>query len=98
MGALSGLTWSEPDDEQSTDGKTRGERLALGIGGGISGLSREEGYFVELKLKLADELKKLRARRNITQQRLAASIGSSQSRVAKMERGDVGAKPKSIAA
>ena len=52
------------------------------------GLSREESYFVELKLKLADELKKRRAKRNISQHELAALIGSSQSRVAKMERGD----------
>jgi DNA-binding XRE family transcriptional regulator len=74
------------------------------------GLSREESYFVELKVTLADELRKRRARRKITQQQLAALIGSSQSRVAKMERGDasvsldllfrsllaMGAKPKDL--
>ena len=52
------------------------------------GLSPEENYFVELKLKLADDLRKRRARRKISQQELAHLIGSSQSRVAKMERGD----------
>jgi len=52
------------------------------------GLSREESYFVELKLTLADALKKRRAKRKISQQQLATLIGSSQSRVAKMERGD----------
>ena len=74
------------------------------------GLSPEESYFIELKLKLADDLKKRRARRGISQQQLAELIGSSQSRVAKMERGDasvsidllvkslltVGAKPKDL--
>ena len=74
------------------------------------GLSPEESYFIELKLRLADDLKKRRARRKISQQQLAALIGSSQSRVAKMERGDasvsidllvksllaVGAKPKDL--
>lgn len=52
------------------------------------GLSPEENYFVELKLKLADDLRRRRARRKISQQELAHLIGSSQSRVAKMERGD----------
>ena len=52
------------------------------------GLTPEESYFVELKLKLADELKRRRARRKISQHALAGLIGSSQSRVAKMERGD----------
>lgn len=73
-------------------------------------LSAEESYFIELKLKLADDLKKRRARRKISQQQLAELIGSSQSRVAKMERGDasvsidllvksllaVGAKPRDL--
>ena len=52
------------------------------------GLSPEENYFVELKLKLAGDLRKRRARRKISQQELAHLIGSSQSRVAKMESGD----------
>ncbi len=73
-------------------------------------LSPAEGYFIELKLKLSDDLRKRRAKRNISQQQLAQLIGSSQSRVAKMERGDssvsidllvksllaVGAKPKDL--
>ena len=74
------------------------------------GLSPEENYFIELKLRLADDLKKRRAKQKISQQQLATLIGSSQSRVAKMERGDasvsidllvksllaVGAKPKDL--
>ncbi len=74
------------------------------------GLSPEESYFIELRLKLADELKKRRSKRKISQQELAVLIGSSQSRIAKMEQGDasvsidllfrsllaMGAKPKDL--
>jgi len=74
------------------------------------GLTPEESYFVELKLRLADDLKLRRTKRRISQEQLAALVGSSQSRVAKMERGDasvsidllvrsllaMGAKPKDL--
>ncbi len=74
------------------------------------GLSTEESYFVELKLRLADDLKLRRTKRRISQQELAVLVGSSQSRIAKMERGDasvsidllvrsllaMGAKPKDL--
>jgi transcriptional regulator with XRE-family HTH domain len=43
---------------------------------------------VELRLKLADVLKRQRMRRNLTQADLAKAMKSSQSRVAKMESGD----------
>lgn len=52
------------------------------------GLSPDEAAFVELKLRLANGLRQSRVRGNITQVRLAKSVGSSQSRVAKMEAGD----------
>jgi len=74
------------------------------------GLTPEESYFVELKLRLADDLKQRRTKRRISQEQLAVLVGSSQSRVAKMERGDasvsidllvrsllaMGAKPKDL--
>lgn len=74
------------------------------------GLSPEESYFVDLKLKLADALRERRTKRGISQEELAALVGSSQSRIAKMERGDasvsidllvrsllaMGAKPKDV--
>ena len=74
------------------------------------GLSPEESYFVELKQRLADDLRLRRTKRRISQEQLAALVGSSQSRVAKMERGDasvsidllvrsllaMGAKPKDL--
>ena len=51
-------------------------------------LSEEEAAYIELKLKLANRLKDARIRRRLTQKEFAKRINSSQSRVAKMERGD----------
>ena len=52
------------------------------------GLSKQEAAFVEMKLALARCFRELRMRRNLSQTRLAELIGSSQSRVAKIESGD----------
>ena len=51
-------------------------------------LSDEEAMLVELKLSLTDALKKARQKRRLSQTDLAERIGSSQSRVAKIEAGD----------
>jgi DNA-binding XRE family transcriptional regulator len=51
-------------------------------------LSEAEMQFVEVKLALARLLRKLRASRRLTQMELAERLGSSQSRVAKLEAGD----------
>ena len=51
-------------------------------------LSPEEEAFIEVRLRLAEALKQHRTRRRITQVALARILGSSQSRVAKMESGD----------
>jgi ribosome-binding protein aMBF1 (putative translation factor) len=74
-------------------------------------LSAEEAAFVDLRLSLSQALKERRTRRRISQEKLARKIGSSQSRVAKMEASDpsvsvdllirallaIGASPKDIA-
>ena len=52
------------------------------------GLSEEESAFIEMKLSLAENLRNLRRDRKISQVQLARRLGSSQSRVAKMEAGD----------
>jgi DNA-binding XRE family transcriptional regulator len=52
------------------------------------GLSDEEWSLIEVKIALAAKLRQCRAARDISQVALAARIGSSQSRVAKMEKGD----------
>ncbi len=51
-------------------------------------LSPGECRFVELKLALATGVRELRERRGLTQAALAKRLGSSQSRVAKMEGAD----------
>lgn len=52
------------------------------------GLSPDEEAYVELRLRLADGLRKRRLRRHLTQTELGKMVRSSQSRVAKMEAGD----------
>jgi DNA-binding XRE family transcriptional regulator len=52
------------------------------------GLSSGEAQFVEIKLALARRLRELREEQHWTQAELAKKVGSSQSRVAKMEAGD----------
>ena len=51
-------------------------------------LSYEETMLVELKLMLTDAIKASRQKRGLSQIDLARKMGSSQSRVAKIEAGD----------
>lgn len=51
-------------------------------------LTTEEAAFVELKLALAAYLREVREQRGLTQLQVARHLGSSQSRVAKMEAAD----------
>lgn len=51
-------------------------------------LSADEAAFVELKLALSEELRTRRAHQGLSQTALAKKLGSSQSRVAKMEASD----------
>jgi DNA-binding XRE family transcriptional regulator len=74
-------------------------------------LSADEAAFVELKLALSEELRARREDQGLSQTALAKKLGSSQSRLAKMEAGDpsvsvdllirgllaAGASPKEIA-
>jgi len=52
------------------------------------GLTPEESAYIEIKLSLARELKKTRLKKGLSQTALASKLGSSQSRVAKMEGAD----------
>jgi ribosome-binding protein aMBF1 (putative translation factor) len=52
------------------------------------GLTEQETALVEVKLSLIDALKKSRQKHRLSQIDLAQRIGSSQSRVAKIEAGD----------
>jgi DNA-binding XRE family transcriptional regulator len=61
---------------------------AVGKASDFLGLSPAEAALVDLRLALGDEVRASRKRTNLTQQALAKLIGSSQSRVAKIETGD----------
>ena len=52
------------------------------------GLSEAEAEFIEMKLALAADLRARREARHLNQTQVAKIIGSSQSRVAKMESAD----------
>jgi ribosome-binding protein aMBF1 (putative translation factor) len=52
------------------------------------GLSAEEEAYIDIKLRLAEDLRSQRMRRQMTQSDLARKLKSSQSRVAKMEAGE----------
>jgi|RhiMetdeSRZDD1v2_1073273.scaffolds.fasta_scaffold739382_1 predicted XRE-type DNA-binding protein len=52
------------------------------------GLTPAEAAYVEMKVALAGQLRARRRQRGLSQAALARTLGSSQSRVAKMERAD----------
>jgi len=53
-------------------------------------LSPEEVAYIDIRLDISNMVKAQRAKRGWTQEQLARSIGSSQSRIAKLEGGDTG--------
>jgi len=70
--------------------KQRLERAGWAVGDSAQflQLSVEENRFIELKLALATGVRELRERSGLTQAALAQRLGSSQSRVAKLEAAD----------
>lgn len=76
-----------------TVNKSKRERLEhrgwkIGNADAFLDLSPEESRYVDLKLALSRRLRERREARKLTQTELARQLGSSQSRVAKMEAGD----------
>ena len=73
--------------------KTKQKRLEaagwkVGSAKELLGLSEQEAALIEMRLALAESLKKRRVARHLSQEQFAQEIGSSQSRVAKMESAD----------
>ena len=70
--------------------KVRLERAGWVVGDATEflSLSPQQAQFVGLKLALAGGVRQLREQRRLTQAALARQLGSSQSRVAKMEAAD----------
>lgn len=54
----------------------------------LLGLTPEETAYIEMRLALGRNLRQLRTRKRLTQVQAAKILGSSQSRVAKLEAGD----------
>jgi hypothetical protein len=74
-------------------GKAKRQRLksggwGMGEGAKFLGLSDEQAAVVDLKTGFARAVREERTRRGMTQQELGRMLGSSQSRVAKIEAAD----------
>ena len=68
--------------------KLKAAGWAIGSAYDFVGLTPDEIELVELRLSLSRRVKQLRLAQSLTQSELAKRIGSSQSRIAKMEAGD----------
>ncbi len=55
---------------------------------GLLGLSNQEAAIVEMRVRLAEEVREKRRAKRITQGELAERINSTQPRIAKLEQGD----------
>lgn len=73
---------------QTKKKKLESRGWTVGDAADFLGLSDTESRLVEMKLALSVRLRKTREKRKLTQSELAKRMGSSQSRVAKMEAGD----------
>ena len=74
--------------EQSKRKRLEAAGWQVGSAADFLQLSQEESTYVELRLRLSDALKARRREMGLSQKILAAGVGSSQSRVAKMEAND----------
>jgi len=54
----------------------------------LLGLTPDEAAYIEMRLALGRNLRELRTKKRLTQVQAAKMLGSSQSRVAKLEAGD----------
>lgn len=68
--------------------KLKAAGWSVGDAGDFLDLTDEERAFIETKLALAEGVRKHRTRRRLSQAELGRRLGSSQSRVAKMEAAD----------
>lgn len=80
--------WGPVTMNKSKRDRLRKAGWTVGTAADFLGLSESEEALVELKLTLSRRLRERRTRRRLSQGQLARLLGSSQSRVAKMEAGD----------
>ena len=74
--------------DRKKEEKLKSKGWAVGTATDFLELSPEQTRYIELKLALSASLKGERQKQGITQVELANLMGSSQSRIAKMEAGD----------
>lgn len=74
--------------KQAKRNKLEAKGWKVGSAKDFLGLTPAEEAFIEMKISLSQNLKKLRERKHLSQVELAKLISSSQSRVAKMEAGE----------
>ncbi len=74
--------------EKTKKNKLEANGWTVGDIDGLLGLDEAEMAIVEMKVALAKALVEKRKRSNVTQVNMAKIIGSSQSRVAKIEKAD----------
>jgi ribosome-binding protein aMBF1 (putative translation factor) len=76
------------DKQKQKDLEEKGFRV--GSAADFLDLTPEEESYIEIRLDISTLIKTQRKKRDWTQQQLARAMGSSQSRIAKMETGDAG--------
>jgi plasmid maintenance system antidote protein VapI len=74
--------------DKKTEKRLRDAGWNIGDAADFLELTSEEVTFIEMKLALSRSLRQEREKQGITQVAFAKLVGSSQSRVAKMEAGD----------
>ena len=90
MRNVSNIDRSEPENTMNARKKRRLKRAGWKVGTPKQSLrlTDEEEVLIELKLTLSKAVREERSKRDLTQVQLGRLLGSSQSRVAKMEAGD----------
>ena len=74
--------------DKQKEKKLRSAGWKIGDASEFLGLKDEENTIIEVKIGLGHAIKEQRVRRAMTQKQLGRLLGSSQSRVAKMEAAD----------
>jgi len=74
--------------DKKTEARLEAAGWNIGDAQEFLGLSEAEAEFIEMKLALAEDLRARRLERKLNQTQLARIMGSSQSRIAKMEAAD----------
>jgi DNA-binding XRE family transcriptional regulator len=68
----------------------KGKGFRVGSAADFLNLTSEEEAYIEIRLEISSLIKSQRQKKNWTQQQLADVMGSSQSRIAKVETGNPG--------